>query len=122
VGLRTLELLCFREKGCKKEKSVIQILNFIRTVVWKSLFGRPADDLQISHSKKNEYYIYDEEPIICKYISQPNSERCAKFAAGIINGILDGAEFPCEVNAVRSKEKVVFVISFSQKVIARENS
>eukprot|EP00954_Amorphochlora_amoebiformis_P012408 969837-Amorphochlora_amoeboformis.AAC.1 len=54
VGLRAIELLSFREKGCRKERSIIQMLNFVRTTVWKSLFGRPADDLQISNAKKNE--------------------------------------------------------------------
>uniref|UniRef100_A0A7S4DX55 Trafficking protein particle complex subunit n=1 Tax=Lotharella globosa TaxID=91324 RepID=A0A7S4DX55_9EUKA len=119
IGLRVLELYSYREK-CKKERSVIQILNFVRTSVWKTLFGRPADDLQISNNKKNEYYIYDSEHMICKYISNPNAERCAAFTAGIINGILDGAEFTCDVKAVLSKDRMVFIVTFASKVVERE--
>ncbi|GAB5366296.1 hypothetical protein AAMO2058_001131600 [Amorphochlora amoebiformis] len=122
VGLRAIELLSFREKGCRKERSIIQMLNFVRTTVWKSLFGRPADDLQISNAKKNEYYIYDNDPVTCKYISNSNAARCAAYTAGIINGILDAAEFTCTVSSILNNNRMVFVIAFTSKVIARDSS
>ena len=120
IGLRVLELLSFREKGKRKERSLIQMLQFIRTTVWKTLFGRQADDLRNNGEKRNEYYIYDSSPRVCKYVSPPSSLRCAHFVAGIINGILDGAEVTCKVTAVEDKTSTGFVATFCQRVIDRE--
>lgn len=54
IGLRMLELLSFREKQSKKEKSLKHVLQFIRQTVWKTLFGKIADDLLKSKDKDDE--------------------------------------------------------------------
>ncbi|CAJ0765738.1 20673_t:CDS:2 [Entrophospora sp. SA101] len=95
VGTRLLELIVFREKNSKRETRVLGILYFIHTTVWKTLFGKQADSLE-----KN--MISDNDPVINKYISVPKEIshlNCNAFLAGIVEAILDGAQFPSRVTA-----------------------
>jgi len=128
IGLRMLELLSWREKGGRKEKNVIAILQFIHSTVWKVLFGKPADALEKATDKDDEYYIYDKEPITNKYVSVPRhlgvggaQLNCAAFTAGIINGILDGADFTANVTAHFNKEiRTVYLVKLDPLVVKRE--
>lgn len=127
IGLRVLELLSHREKACRREKNLIAMLQFIHTVVWKSLFGRVSDGLEKSRERDDEYYLYDKEPITNKFVSVPKRAgvqsdlNVAAFIAGIVNGVLDAAEFTSEVaahyNADRSR--TVYVIKIAKEVMAR---
>ena len=54
VGLRSLELLCFRDKLPRRERSLKAMLQFVRTTVWKALFGKLADRLEISRDSEDE--------------------------------------------------------------------
>lgn len=54
VGSRVLELLAWREKVAKREIKVINVLYFIHSTVWKSLFGKPADSLEKSTENEDE--------------------------------------------------------------------
>ena len=70
-------------------------------------------------------YLYDKDPITDIFLSVPSDLgqlNCASFVAGIVNGILDGAEFHSEVSAHfnKDKTKTVYVIKFEKKVMARE--
>jgi len=38
-------------------------------------------------------YIFDNDPVTNRYVSAPGGQNCASFIAGIIQGILDSAEF-----------------------------
>ncbi|CAG8529639.1 8846_t:CDS:2 [Paraglomus brasilianum] len=102
VGTRFLELITWREKNNRREISVLDILYFIHTTVWKALFGKQADSLEKSTENNDEYMISDNEPIISKFISVPKdlaSLNCGAFLAGIVEAILDGSQFPARVTS-----------------------
>ncbi|KAJ3036162.1 TRAPP subunit trs31 [Rhizophlyctis rosea] len=46
VGIRMLELTVFRERNSRRDTRVLNVLSFIHTTVWKTLFGKPADSLE----------------------------------------------------------------------------
>jgi hypothetical protein len=112
----------------RKEKNLIAMLQFLHSFIWKSLFGRVADGLEKATDKEDEYYIYDREPITNRFISVPKEFshfNCATFIAGIINGILDGAEFQSDVSAhfntaAGGATRTVYVIKFEKEVTKRE--
>lgn len=58
VGLRALELVTWREKGSKRETRVLQILLFVHSTVWKTLFGKQADALERSTEHEDECGCY----------------------------------------------------------------
>ena len=102
VGSRVFELLSWREKNSKREIRIIGILSFIHTTVWKSLFGQQADAIQKSTENADEYMLIDNEPLIAKFISIPrelSQLSCGSFLAGIVESILDAAQFvSCQVD------------------------
>jgi hypothetical protein len=63
VGLRVLELLTFRTKDYTRETSLMNMLQFVSTTAWKSLFGKAADSLERSIDHADEYMIVDYAPI-----------------------------------------------------------
>ncbi len=96
IGLRLLELFSLREKAGRREKNLVDMLQFIYSTVWKAVFNKQADGLEKSMDKSEEvYYLFEKEPITNKFTSVPKNFgqlNCASFIAGIINGILDGAD------------------------------
>lgn len=50
IGLRLLEMLCFRERNSKREIKLLDALKFVHSTVWKYLFGRQARDLEQSNA------------------------------------------------------------------------
>jgi hypothetical protein len=54
VGQRVLELIVWREKNSRRETRILGILQFIHTVVWKTLFGKAADSLEKSREHDDE--------------------------------------------------------------------
>ena len=50
VGLRLLEMLCFREKSSKRDVRLLDVLKFVHSTLWKYLFGRQARDLEQSNT------------------------------------------------------------------------
>eukprot|EP00735_Rhodelphis_limneticus_P006579 TRINITY_DN18_c0_g1::TRINITY_DN18_c0_g1_i1::g.14759::m.14759 TRINITY_DN18_c0_g1::TRINITY_DN18_c0_g1_i1::g.14759 ORF type:complete len:209 (-),score=19.89,sp/Q54YG5/TPPC5_DICDI/65.56/8e-82,TRAPP/PF04051.11/1.3e-43,VanZ/PF04892.7/0.091 TRINITY_DN18_c0_g1_i1:62-661(-) len=130
VGLRMLELVCTREKNNKREIRLINLLGFISSTVWKTLFGKAADSLEKSTENEDEYMISEREPLVNRFISVPSelsSLNCAAFVAGIVRGILDRAGFPARVTAhsvemegVRYPPRTVILIKFKEEVILRE--
>jgi hypothetical protein len=73
AGSRVLELSVWRDRPGRRETKVLSILTFIQTVVWKSLFGAPADDIQKSTANEGEYYLIENLPLINKYPLRPSS-------------------------------------------------
>jgi trafficking protein particle complex subunit 5 len=63
VGLRVLELLAYRAKEYKRETRLMNLLQFVSTVAWKSLFGKAADSLERSIDHADEFMIVDYAPI-----------------------------------------------------------
>lgn len=63
VGLRVLELLAYRSKEYRREIRLMNVLQFISTTAWKSLFGKGADSLERSIDHEDEFMIIDYTPI-----------------------------------------------------------
>ncbi|QQP35720.1 Trafficking protein particle complex subunit 5like, partial [Caligus rogercresseyi] len=65
----------------------------------KALFGKEADKLEHANDDEKTYYIIESEPLLNRYISVPKDKgslNCASFAAGIIEAVLDGCNFPAK--------------------------
>jgi hypothetical protein len=70
---------------------MLGILNFITSVVWKMLFGNAADSLEKSVDQEDEFMIVEKAPLVNMYISSAPCS-CATFVAGIVRGVLEGAQ------------------------------
>lgn len=91
IGHRITDLLVVREKSSKREIKLLNILLFIKTILWKSLFGREADKLEHSNDDDRTYYIIEKECLVNKYVSVPKDKgslNCASFVAGMIEAVL----------------------------------
>mmetsp|Transcript_16727 Transcript_16727/g.50037 ORF Transcript_16727/g.50037 Transcript_16727/m.50037 type:complete len:205 (-) Transcript_16727:75-689(-) len=132
VGSRLIELINYRAKNSKRETKLVGILSFIHTTVWSTVFGKPADSLERSTEHEDEYMIVENTSVVNKYISVSKdlgSLNCAAYAAGIVHGILDSAQFPpLKVTAhsvsqdPQTQPKTVILIKFAPEVIRRERS
>jgi hypothetical protein len=141
VGVKVLELYCWREKAAKGGEGkrfvrLIDILTFISSTVWKSLFGKGADSLEKCYKEsgeiEDEYMIMDADPVTNMFVSVPldmGNLNVASYLAGLIAGILDSASFPGTVTAVfsrpedgssQARDRTVFLIKFSAEVMERE--
>ncbi|KAJ7525399.1 hypothetical protein O6H91_17G048800 [Diphasiastrum complanatum] len=129
VGLRMLELLCYREKGNKRETRLLGILSFVHSTVWKSLFGKVADSLEKGTEHEDEYMISEKELLVNRYISVPKDMgafNCSAYVAGIVQGVLDGAGFPARVTAHyvpvegQARPRTTILIKFLEEVLQRE--
>ena len=114
------------------------MLHFINNVVWKALFGKPADGLEQSMEDEDEYRLLDKSPVTNKYTSmgKGSNMNCAVYIAGIIEGILNSAKMYAKVSAhlygegddtgiggVQTEEPIsttIYVIKFAKEVTARE--
>ena len=125
IGEKVLELCSVREKNFKKETKIVQMLQFIHNNVWKMLFGKQADGLQKSTDDEDEYRIIENIPITNKYIpNQKNQSNCAAFLGGMIEGILNSADFRCKVNtfyyADNEGMRTYYIIKFDHDIIERD--
>jgi hypothetical protein len=127
LGPRMLELVCFRERACKKETSIVEMLRFVYGPVWKTLFNKNADELEQNTEEEDEYMINEREPSLVSQFSQgADSPSLASFVAGIIEGLLNAANFGCRVTAhsvaTDDSAKTVFLIKFAPEVLARDRA
>ena len=128
VGRRSIELCIYRDKPFRRETKVLGILSFIQTSVWKNLFGKPADDIQKSVENEGEYFLIDNLPLVNQFVSVPDDLgefNCGAFLAGIVQGCLDGADFPAivETHSVEGPAyppRTFILIRFSAEVLERE--
>lgn len=127
VGARMLELLSYRDKSNRREIRLQGILQFINTNVWRCLFGKSADSLEIYDD--DEYVISDRTLLVNRFISVPKDLgdlNCAAFAAGIVKGVLEDAGFPAEVSAYyatvegQARPRTNILMKFSPEVLERE--
>lgn len=91
VGIRVIDLYFVRERNSKRETKMINILLFVKTTLWKCLFGKEADKVEHANDEECTYYILEKEPLVNKYISVPKDKgslNCASFTAGIIEAVL----------------------------------
>eukprot|EP00501_MAST-03F_sp_TOSAG23-6_P000782 GSMAST32.ASY1.ANO1.812.1 assembled CDS len=121
VGVRVNELIAFRDtpgrriSGKTWDQQAVSILQYIHTTVWKSLFGKQADALEKSTDREFSYMITDDTPVTNKFVS--SQVNCAAYLAGVIQGILMGANFPATVKAYLSDTathhgRTTFLIQF----------
>lgn len=112
---------------------LLELLQFIHTTLWKTLFNRAADNLELSTTASNEYMITDNEPLVNTYISVPKEMsqlNCAAFVGGVIEGVCDAAGFQTDgVTAHSAGEgdemwpgKTIFLIRFKKEVVEREEA
>ena len=125
IGHRALELGCLREKSSRRETRMLGILQFITSVVWKMLFGNAAKDavsLEKSVEQDDEFMIVEKQPLVTTYISPASAPcSCAAFVAGIVRGVLEGAQFPARVSAHDDDARTVILIKFAPEVLERES-
>ena len=128
IGEKILELCSYKDKNYKREVKIVSMLQFIHNNVWKMLFGKMADGLQKSTDDEDEYRIIENNPITNRYIPplKNNSVNCASFIAGIIEGILNSADFRCKVSAFFFEQdgitKTLYIIKFDKDVINRDSN
>lgn len=135
IGIKLLDLLLYRQppRSATRPTRILDLLQFIHTTLWRALFSRSADALEQSTSKKNEYMIIDNEPVVNTYISIPKEMsqlNCAAFVAGIIEGMCDVAGFGTDgVSAHWAGEgdemwpgKTIFLLRFKETIIEREEA
>ena len=53
IGMRFLELCLAREKSGKREVKLVNLLQYISTSMWKTLFGKKADGVEKSKEHDN---------------------------------------------------------------------
>ncbi|XP_041379281.1 trafficking protein particle complex subunit 5-like [Gigantopelta aegis] len=100
VGFRMIDLLCWRDKTQKERDSYWHILWFIQKTVWKTLFGKEADRLEQATTNEATYYLFEDEPLVNRFISVPKEQsnlNCAAFMAGVVEAFLCGVQFEEEV-------------------------
>lgn len=128
VGLRLLEYTAWKEKYSKRDTRLVRFLQFVANTVWKMLFGKPAT-LEKSMEKKEQFMITEDTTLINTFISVPKDMQglnCAALVGGIVEGMLDGADFPARVttHAVPVEEqrfpKTVILIEFEEHVLERD--
>ncbi|KAF1826895.1 TRAPP I complex [Dissoconium aciculare CBS 342.82] len=135
IGIKLLDLLLYRAppRTASRSTRLLDLLQFIHGTLWRSLFNRSADALEQSNTKKNEYMIVDNEPIVNTFISIPKEMsqlNCAAFVAGMIEGMCDAAGFSTDgVSAHWAGEgdemwpgKTIFLLRFKDSVVEREEA
>ncbi|KAM3423494.1 Trafficking protein particle complex subunit [Cercospora zeina] len=135
IGIKMLDLVLYRQppRTAARPTRMLDLLQFIHGALWRALFHRSADALEQSNTKKNEYMIVDNEPVVNTFISIPKEMsqlNCAAFVAGIIEGVCDAAGFGTEgVTAHWAGEgdemwpgKTIFLLRFKDSVMEREDA
>ncbi|THV73103.1 trafficking protein particle complex subunit 5 [Aureobasidium pullulans] len=134
IGVKLLDLLLFRmpPRTASRPTRLLDLLQFIHTTLWRSLFGRPADALEASTGSNNDYMIIDNDPLVNTYISIPKEMsqlNCAAFVGGIIEGICDAAGFSTDGVTAHWAEndelwpsKTIFLVKFKPEVVEREEA
>uniref|UniRef100_A0A182QKP5 Trafficking protein particle complex subunit 5 n=1 Tax=Anopheles farauti TaxID=69004 RepID=A0A182QKP5_9DIPT len=122
VGCRIIDLYFVRERNSKRETKLINMLLFIKTTLWKTLFGKEADKLEHATDDECTYYIIEKEPLVNKFISVPKDKgslNCAVFIAGIVQAVLSNCGFICQVSAHWHKG-TTYMVKFEDHVISRD--
>lgn len=59
VGIRFLELMVYRDRTGRRDTRLLNVLSFIHSTVWKTLFGKVADALEKGTENEDECKIFD---------------------------------------------------------------
>jgi hypothetical protein len=122
IGIRLLEHISWKDKSMTQRKTkFVKLLFFITGDIWKALFGRVAS---LQKSSESQYMIAEPEMLVSKFISPPKAHPNSNaFVAGIVEGILDAAEFPARVTAPNASQKspqAYILIDFAPEVIEED--
>ena len=129
IGQRCLELYTYREpRNRKREVRLLGLLQWVYTTLWRGLFNRPADSLEKSRDTADEYMLFDNTPVVNTFISVPKEMgglNCAAFVAGVVEGCLSAASFPCKVSAHsvatdQLPQRTVYLVKLDHGVLERE--
>lgn len=107
---------------------LLPILTYIHSTLYRYLFGKPADSLERSTDKDDEYMIGDDDMVITRAVQVPKDMSdlsCGALVAGIVEAVLDGAGFPARVTAhsvptPQHPRRTVILIKLEPEVLARE--
>lgn len=103
VGSRLIDLYFVREQNSKRETKLINMLLFVKTTLWKCLFGKEAEKLEHANDDDRTYYIIEKEPLVNKFISVPKDKgslNCATFTAGLVEAVLTNCGFVSEISLI----------------------
>lgn len=122
IGCTIFEVLSqSKDSQFKRITSEIPMLIALKEKIWHFLFGAMATDLQQQVDDQSCYMLYDDKPMVTHYISHPAEIKaqfsCCSFVAGIIEGILFSAGFPCRITTHPNPQSqqpnaVVYLIKF----------
>ena len=104
----------WRDKSAKKESQLLNVLFFVTNSFWKLICGHSADSLERSTENENEYMIFDNDPLISRYISPPKeliSLNCSIFYGGMIESILRSNSYVKILKTI----KIIVVLEFDYK-------
>lgn len=124
VGQRMVDLIFLRDKNFKRETRLINLLIFIKSNLWKTLFAKEADKLEHSNDDPTTYYIIESDPIVNRFISYNKDKgqlHCGSYIGGIIEAVLNECSFPAKVT-VHWHKGTTFMIKFEEAVIARDKA
>ncbi|TPX72696.1 hypothetical protein SpCBS45565_g00269 [Spizellomyces sp. 'palustris'] len=130
VGIRFLELIVFRERTGRRDTRLLNVLSFIHSTIWKTLFGKVADALEKGTENEDEYMISDNEPNITKFIAVPREMSqlsCGAFIGGVVEAVLDGCGFPARVSAHSTATdqfplRTTILMKFDKTVLQRDKT
>lgn len=125
IGARALELCVLREgKAAHRETRLMGMLQFVHTQIWRALFGRPADSMQVSTDEQLLYMIIDHRPLVTEFVSVPRDMpqlNCAALVAGIVESVFTSAGYPCTCTAHSMgtdefPDRTVYAVKFDSSV------
>ncbi|KAL7054188.1 hypothetical protein AAHC03_026409 [Spirometra sp. Aus1] len=129
IGRRMMDLVYLRERPQKRDVRLFQILLFLKSTFWRSLFGKEANELERDGLVENTFYMIERKPLVNKFtrytyegteLERKNVPlNLAAFNCGIIGAALTAAGFPCQVSVTWHKGST-YVIKFDNCVIQRE--
>ncbi|KAI5637626.1 transport protein particle (TRAPP) component domain-containing protein [Phthorimaea operculella] len=80
VGTRLLDLYFVRERNSKREIKLLNMLLFVKSTLWKVLFGKEADKLEHANDDERTYYIIEKDALFTVVHSSAtlalNQETC----------------------------------------------
>ncbi|MES1919289.1 Transport protein particle (TRAPP) component [Bonamia ostreae] len=115
IGFKQTEKILCKQK--KRITTFQNLLQLIHNELWKSLFGKTADGVERNKNDKNQFLIFDKNPLTNQFVSVPSNLgdlNVATFIAGIVKGVLDAnfvkSNVTTRYTSSKNKEETVFII------------
>lgn len=122
IGCSLVEVFEEKKVGVEiKNTNIKDAIQYILGTMWKKIYGKKMTKLEYD-PEKSEYYMYEDDPPLTKYISRTESispSSCCNFNAGIIEGMLKQYGHDCNVAAYSvlddkndHTDRVVYVVKY----------